>query len=310
MAESLAEKKILLLGGNGFLGGHLARSLAGGWQVRVFDRPQQSRQHGVGDFVAGDIGNSSDLDEALTGCDTVVYLVHDSGASPLLDSDRLSLVRNLELLMLAVEATVRQGVNNFVFVSSGGAVYGVPQSAPVAEDHPLCPISGYGAAKAAMEMYLNVAVHKHGIRTLILRPSNPYGPGQNPQRKQGVVPIFAHRILSGLPIEIWGDGNGAKDYLLVNDLTDCMAALVQAGCDHQAYNIASGQSATLVEIIKVIELATGKQAEVVFKEQRAGDVSAITLDNRKMLERIGQRQFVSLEQGVAQTVEWLMASDR
>ncbi len=309
MADSDGKNKVLLAGGNGFLGMHLAKSLEQHWQVRIFDRPA-SRHHGIGDFYPGDIGNSADLDEALSGCDAVVYLVHDSGASPFQDSERLSLLRNLELLLLTIEAAARQGVQQFAFISTGGAVYGVPQCIPVTEGHPLCPISTYGVAKAAMELYLRVAARQYDLKTLIFRPSNPYGPGQNPHRKQGVVSIFGHRILHGLPLEIWGDGNGQKDYLLVSDLTDCMAALMAAGFDGQAYNIASGQSASLLDIVQTIESVTGKQAELSFKQPQANDVAAIVLDNRKLCQRIGQQSFTPLSEGIASTIDWLQRADQ
>ena len=302
--DSNSTPRILLLGGNGFLGAHLAQSLRDGWQLRTFDRPG-SRHHGVGEFVPGDIANSDDLDAALDGCGALVYLVHDSGVSPLMDSDRLSLLRNLELLMLTLESARRTGVGKIAFISSGGTVYGVPESQPVGEDHPLRPISAYGVAKASMEMYLRVAARQHGLQTLIVRPSNPYGPGQNPQRKQGVVSIFTHRILRGEQIEIWGDGESCKDYLHVRDLTDGFARLLAAGFDNQCYNIGSGMATSLNEIVAAVEKVAARKANVVYRQPRTADVSTIILDPRKLEQRIGPRELICFEAGIREMVDWL-----
>ncbi len=301
------KKSFLLVGGGGFLGRHVARALADSWDVRILDRPGlppcESAQ-----FLAGDIGNANDLDAAMLGCEGFAYLAHETGISPYLDSDRLALTRNLELFLLTIEAARRTCVSKALLFSSGGAVYGIPDSLPVSEDHPLHPISAYGVAKASMEMYLAAAARTGGMSYLIVRPSNPYGPGQNPLRRQGAIAVFTHRILHGLPIELWGDGNAGKDYIYVEDFAEAVAALIEAGFDNRAYNIGSGARASLNNIITLIEEATGKTARVEHRPPRPNDVPEFALDTSRLLQRTGWSPKTSLKQGIQHTVDWQRAA--
>lgn len=295
---------ILLLGGNGFLGTHLAASLANDFDVRIFDRPG-STHHGVGRFFPGEIESAADLDAAMDGTSSLIYLVHETGTSPYLDSDRLALVRNIELLLLALESAERCGVHNIAFFSSGGAVYGIPSALPVKESHPIRPVSTYGVAKASMELYLQSCAHLKRFRTLILRPSNPFGPGQNPLRKQGVISVFAQKILHDEPIQIWGDGKARKDYIYVKDMADAIASLLRAGFDNCAYNVASGIGLSLLDVVAQIEAATGKSAKIQFKPARASDVPEIILDTTLMRQRTGFEHLTPLAVGIQETVTWL-----
>lgn len=296
-------RMFLLIGGGGFLGGHVARALSRFWNVRVFDRPGVI-PIGTTDYVVGDLANAIELDAAMSGCEAFAYLAHEAGASPYLDSDRLAIVRNLELFLLALESAKRCGVSKVLLFSSGGAVYGIPECLPVVEDHPLHPISAYGVAKASMEMYLAAFARAEGIQSLVIRPSNPFGPGQNPLRRQGAIAVFAHRILHGLPIEIWGEGNARKDFLYVEDFAEAVATLAEAGFDNQPYNIGSGKTTTLGELIEIIECVTGKKAIIERRPARKNDVPEFALNISRLVGRTGWQPTTSLEEGVRRTVDW------
>lgn len=286
------------------MGSHIAKTLSRDWSVRTFDRPG-SPFHGVGEFYSGNVHDLSALARAMEACHAVIYLVHESGDSPYLDRDDLVLVRNMELLVVAVQAAKTAGVSNFLFFSSGGAVYGIPNQVPVAEDHICDPISSYGVAKASMEMYLRSIARARDFNTLVVRPSNPYGPGQNPFRKQGVISIFTQRILAGKEIELWGDGLSVKDYLYIDDFSEGVAVLIGKGFDNRAYNIGAGCGISLLEIIRVIERVTGKKACVKHLSARRNDVTEVTLDISRITDRTGWVPRVDLEKGVTQTVLWV-----
>lgn len=304
MSSTSEKQPILLVGGNGFLGTHLALALKQKVPIRTFDRADSSH-HGIGEFFPGEISEVSALESAMRGCGAIAYLVHETESSPYLDSDEVALARNLELLVQTISCAERQGIGKVVFFSSGGAVYGPPESSPVSESHVLRPISAYGVAKASMEMYLHTIVKARGFETLIIRPSNPYGPGQNPHRKQGAISVFTHRILKGEPIEVWGDGQAKKDYIFVGDMANAVTRLILNGFDNQAYNVGSGESINLLDLIRTIEETTGITAEIDFYPSRATDVSEITLDITKIQRKTGWQPQTSLPKGIKRTVEWI-----
>ena len=186
----------LVLGGAGFVGSHLTAALAqSGQQVKVFERPHVDRlaqlpRKGVEVFT-GDLLNPQALIPALRGTETVFHLVSttlpkSSNDNPAYDVES-NVVGGLRLLALCRE----HGVRKVVFVSSGGTVYGIPKSVPVAEDHPTDPICSYGIHKLALEKYLQLAHRLHGLEYCILRPANLYGPGQRLDTAQGAVAVFS-----------------------------------------------------------------------------------------------------------------------
>ena len=175
-------KRCLVLGGRGFIGSHLTGALlAQGHQVRCFDRPSagasdvQAADHATCEFFVGDFTNQNDLARALEGIDTCFHLISttlpkSSNADPAFDieSNVLGTVRMLT-------QAVRTGVRKVVFVSSGGTVYGVPESVPIAETHPTDPVCSYGIAKLAIEKYLALFHAERGLDYTVLLLANPFG---------------------------------------------------------------------------------------------------------------------------------------
>lgn len=173
--------RALVIGGSGFIGSHLVDSLLKqGKKVRVFDRaPERFRgaQRGV-DFVQGSFDDVAALAEALSDVDQVFHLLSTtvpstSNLNPVADIEG-NLINSVRLLELMRASDVRR----IVYLSSGGTVYGIPQTDPVAESHPLRPISSYGIVKVAVENYLHLEQQLHGLHPVVLRVSNPYGPRQ------------------------------------------------------------------------------------------------------------------------------------
>lgn len=210
----LADSKVLVLGGQGFLGRHLSEQLLReGATVRIFDRP------GIGgtpnrddskrvEVVQGDFVEGHGLSQALHGIDLVYHLVSTtvpsgSNANPIEDvnSNLIGTLRLLDMMRCS-------GVKRIVYASSGGTVYGNPQSLPVPEAHPLQPISSYGIVKVAIENYLRLHSELNGLTANILRISNPYGMHQNRLGAQGVIATFIRKLMNNESIEIWGDEIG------------------------------------------------------------------------------------------------------
>ncbi len=255
----------LVLGGNGFIGTHLVDGLLEkGNLVRIYDRsPNRFRATPRdAEFVEGELGNHGLIREAVEGMEVVFHCVSTtlpktSNDDPLYDV-RSNLIDTLQLL----EACVEAGVRKVIFASSGGTVYGLPQTIPITEDHPTDPITSYGIVKLAVEKYLGLFHHLHGLDYTALRISNPYGPYQDPGGQQGAIVVFLHRLYTGQPIIIWGDGRVVRDYLYVADLVDALVLAAERETRRKVLNVGSGQGTSLNELVALIAEVTGERPEI------------------------------------------------
>jgi len=301
---------VLVIGGCGFIGSHVVDALvARGHSVRVFDRhferfrpPLQGVEYSIANFA-----DKMALAEAVAGIDTVLHLVSTTvpgtaNLSPATDV-RDNLIGTIQLLDLMVDLKVRR----LVFLSSGGTVYGVLGAESVREDHPLRPINSYGIVKAAIEHYLDMYRNLHGLDSLIVRASNPYGPRQTHLGVQGVISTFLYRLREGVAMEIWGDGSIVRDYLHVDDLAT-FCALAAESAVSGAFNVGSGEGTSLNEIIEILRTVTGLDVSARYKPGRPVDVPRSVLDITKATTHFDWRPRIALEQGVAQTWAWLRST--
>ncbi len=205
------------------MGSHLCDALlAEGHSVRIFDRPNLKRFREFSadeqvEWVEGDFANQEDIARAVPDCDVIYHLVSttlpkSSNDNPVYDVET-NIVGTLHLLEVARKSTVRK----VIFISSGGTVYGVPNSTPINEEHPTNPICSYGISKLTIEKYLNLYYTLYGLDYCVLRLANPYGERQRTTVAQGAVAVFLHRALRNETIEIWGDGSVVRDYIYVSD---------------------------------------------------------------------------------------------
>lgn len=299
--------KSLVIGGCGFIGSHVVDSLlARHHSVRVFSRhPEIFRQPLAHvDYRVGDFGDSVALASALDGADTVFHLVSTTfPGTANLDPQgdvRDNLINTLNLLDLMVAA----GVKRIIFMSSGGTVYGAPDHVPVREDHPLRPINSYGIVKVAIEQYLAMYRSLHGISSLVVRASNPYGPRQAHSGVQGVISTFLQRAHDEEEIEIWGDGSVVRDYLYVADLAD-FCVMAAAGEHVGPFNVGSGEGHSLNDILDVIRKVTGFGISPRYKPARPVDVPRSILDISRAKTAFGWRPKISLADGVERSWKWL-----
>lgn len=299
--------KTLLLGGNGFIGANLTeRLLDGGHAVRIYDRgPNKFRPLPDGaEHVEGELGNHGLTREGLEGVEVVYHFVSTtlpktSNDDPIYDV-RSNLVDTLQLLESCVEA----GVRKVVFASSGGTVYGVPEEVPIKEEHPTHPISSYGIVKLAIEKYLHLFHHLHGLDYTALRVSNPYGPYQNPVGQQGAISVFLNHMYEGTPVTIWGDGSVVRDYLYVADVAAALE-LVARETRLKVFNIGSGTGVSLKELLYLMAEVVGEQPEVEYVSGRPLDVPASVLDVRRAGEELGWTPRIDLAEGITRTWEWI-----
>jgi UDP-glucose 4-epimerase len=298
----------LVLGGNGFIGVHLVERLAeDGRPVRVYDRsPSRFRAipRGV-EYVEGELGNHGLVREAVEGAEVVYHFVSTtlpktSNDDPIYDV-RSNLVDTLQLL----EACVEAGVRKVVFASSGGTVYGSPETTPIPEEHPTNPITSYGIVKLAVEKYLGLFHHLHGLDYAALRISNPYGPYQDPAGQQGAISVFLNRLYSGQTISIWGDGEVVRDYLYVSDLVDALVLAAAGQTRDKVLNVGSGRGVSLNELVGIISGVVGERPTVEYLPARPLDVPVSVLGIRRAREELGWAPETELEEGISRTWDWI-----
>jgi UDP-glucose 4-epimerase len=305
--------KVLLIGGCGFIGSHVADSLlAHGMQLRVFDRrPEAFRPPLPGvEYVAGDFGDAPQIYEALSGVDAVVHLASTTVPSTGNLDPVADITGNLIATVRLLEMMRASGVRKLVYLSSGGTVYGIPETDPVAETHPLRPISSYGIVKVAIENYLYMEHRLHGLQHVILRASNPYGPRQGHTGIQGIIGTHLWRIARGETVEVWGDGSVVRDFIHVRDLAELCARALRsdvAGC----YNAGSGTGASVAEVVaaidRTVQATGGAPVRPIHKPGRSFDVPRVVLDVTRARADFGWDPAIGLDAGIAEAWAWVQS---
>jgi UDP-glucose 4-epimerase len=304
--------KVLITGGAGFIGSSIAdRFLDAGWDVAVVDDLSSGKRENVptrARFYPCDV-RSAAAAEAIERerpdvlCHHAAQIdVRRSMADPRLDCDV-----NLGGLVNVMQAAVHAGsVRQVLFASSGGAIYGDTEILPTREDHPPRPVSHYGAAKAAGELYLGVYRAAHGIRVAALRYANVYGPRQDPQGEAGVVAIFCGRLLAGKPCTINGDGGQTRDYVFVGDVARANLLAAERSFDG-ALNIGTGIETDVNALHALLARAAGSPAPPIFGPAKPGEQRRSCVDPAAALGALGWRPSVALGDGLTRTLEWFRA---
>ncbi len=299
--------KVLIVGGCGFIGAHIVKSLCkDGFSIVVFDAnctPELS-----GDLCTFVRGSLSDLDLlesvfAKNDFDYVVHLVSTTLPKSSNENMPFDVTSNVVQTLFLLDLCVKFKVKKILFMSSGGTIYGTPLHVPVPETHACNPICSYGVSKLAIEKYLFLYKHLFGLDYVALRAANPYGPGQNPFSNQGVILNFAHKMLSHQPIEVWGDGNTIRDYFYVHDLVE-LSKLALASKYVGVFNAGSGVGLSINQLILSLEKVIGYKAEVVYKHSRNFDVPNIVLDCSAAKDKFYWEATTSLQVGLENTVNW------
>jgi UDP-glucose 4-epimerase len=298
----------LVLGAGGFIGTNLCQGLLhAGAAVRGYGRAPAFPLALAGTRMAvGELEDSEALARALAGVDVVFHLL-GGGFPATVEADPVADLRHnaaasVDLLRLCREAGVRQ----VVFVSSGGTVYGVTRRLPIAEDHPTDPVSAYGIHQLLLEKHLGLLTHRHGLRSMVLRVANPFGPFQRPGRGQGLVATLLAQRLAGRPVEVWGDGRVVRDFFHVGDLVD--AAILAAGYEgpERVLNVGSGIGRSVLEVVAAIDALLGTAgAGVVHRPARAVDVPVNVLDIARIRRVLGWVPRVDWQEGLGDTALWL-----
>jgi UDP-glucose 4-epimerase len=297
--------RVLLVGGGGFIGRNLMHKLISiDVPVACFDRERPAWLPDGVRFFEGDFTSAKDMEPAVAESDAVVHLASTvlpkkSNEDPAYDIDS-NLKASVRLLKLSAEYRVKR----FIFISSGGTVYGPPMEIPIRESHPTNPICSYGIVKLAIEKYLRLFEHLNGLCGCSLRLANPYGAFQRHDTGQGVIAAFCHKALAGEQIEIWGDGNIARDFVYIDDVTEAIWRVVGDATVTGELNIGSGMSTTLNQVVDCIETIIGKPLPCVYHDARSFDVQESRLDISKARKELSWEPLIPLEDGIRMTIDW------
>jgi UDP-glucose 4-epimerase len=301
--------RILILGGSGFLGSHVVdRFLGDAHNVCVYDLcTERFRRCPAGvEYYAGDLGNVGALEEVIsTGFDAVLHFISTTTPKSSNSSPKFDIQSNLVGTVDLLDICVKHKVKKFVFLSSGGTVYGnIGAEGTVDESHATQPICSYGATKLAIEQHLYVQQHLHGLKFVSLRISNPYGERQNPLLALGAATVFLHRMMTQQPIDVWGDGSVVRDFIYAGDVANAVYLATTENVTG-IFNVGSGVGISLRQLIDEISVILNVTPQVRWLESRPYDVPRIVLNSSKLKAAAGWNCSRSLREGIARTASWL-----
>jgi UDP-glucose 4-epimerase len=252
------------------------------------------------DYCVGGLGDAETLVDVLSGVEVVYHLASTTVPGTSNQDPEFDVTSNVIGSLKLIAAMSKAGIRRVVFFSSGGTVYGVPQSLPVVESHVLRPISSYGVTKVAIENYLLMYQQLGVLDPLILRPSNPYGPRQSTAGIQGAIGAFLGKARQGHAVTIWGTGDTIRDYIYVDDL---IALAIKAGMSSVCgiYNAGSGSGLSLNELCALVREITGVTLPAEYLPARKFDVPKVVLDITAARTKFKWLPDVSLREGLART---------
>lgn len=304
--------KVLVTGGAGFIGSHLATALARrGDDVRVFDNFSTGHRDNLAhladrcEVIEGDLVHADEVFQAVDGVDVVFHQaalasVPRSVAQPL-DTHAACVTGTLHVL----DAARQLGVRRVVYAGSSSAYGNQPFQAKRESDLP-SPLSPYAAAKFAGEAYCQAFYHTYGLETVVIRYFNVFGPRQDPDSEySAVIPKFVTAMLRGERPVVFGDGGQSRDFTYVDNVVQAnLAAAEAAGAAGRVFNAACGRQFTLLDLIGSINRALGTSIEPEFAPARAGDVRESLADITAARAVLGYEPAIDFDEGLRRSIDY------
>ncbi len=321
----MKNKKVVVTGGAGFIGSNVVDAFTEkGCEVLVIDDFSSGSEENLTEAMK--IANDSLKIEKVDICssaaseaiksfspDVIVHHaaqmnVRHSVTDPIFDADK-NIIGTINLLQAATEC----GCHEFIFASTGGAIYGEQETFPADESHPISPESPYGLSKRCAEMYLDYYSRKHNIGVVVLRYGNVYGPRQNPKGEAGVVAIFTQNIIAGKGIRINGDGKQTRDYVYIADVVEAnilASSNIPAG-SFNVYNVGLGIESSVIDIVEALkvswseisqELGRDNSIEVTYGPTLAGEQRRSVVSPQKIRQTLNWSGGIQLAEGIDMTV--------
>lgn len=296
---------ILFIGGAGFIGSSLVKQFLTNEKYNVFvvepEFANVSRLDGLNVKIYREaLGNIDKVEKILISnkIDIVVHLVSTlipgSGYDDFNNEFKNIIFPSIKLMEICAKENIK-----FVYFSSGGTIYGNRSTMlPFVETDEMAPISYYGWSKQMMENSILFKNRTENLKYLIVRPSNPYGHGQNLHGKQGLVAVAIGKILEDKPVEVWGDGSAIRDYIYIDDLAKVFYQLIDKDVYNETVNLGSGRGYSVNDILAFLKIITKKDFKIVYENARPMDVSNMVLDIEKM-QRLAQVELTPMLNGIS-----------
>lgn len=299
--------KAIVLGASGFLGVALTRELVSrGLEVVCFAGSRSSEWPSGCRFIPGDFSRPNE--ELLREMDGayIFHLLHPTRPGPSTENTASEIEKSVLPSIHYLEKT-KDFDCRWVYVSSGGTVYGQTDVLPIPETHPTRPINSYGLSKVMLESYFGLYHLMHGCDVVTARLSNPYGAWPVDRRPQGLVATTLLTVHQGRDLQIWGDGETVRDYIYIRDAIDGLMAAALKGGSGQIYNIGTGEGLSINNLVSRIQQILGTAIKVYHVSERGVDVRANILDIGKIYQDCGWKPSTSLQRGLEETAAWFVA---
>ncbi len=295
--------KILVLGGNGFIGKNLCKYISSmGHDVISFDMDYGFRESTKITYVKGDFFQDDDLIPYLKDVDVVFHAISTinpgNSNNKYMQGYTHDFLQSVKLCDLS-----KQYHFKIIYLSSGGTVYGFQTHMPIDEETLAIPINHYGNLKLCIENTFRTFNKQFNTNVIIARIANPYGPGQDYSKGVGFIDAALKRAINNQTIEIWGDGTVIRDYIYIDDVCHMLASLIYYEGKESVFNISSNSGVSQNEIIKIIHKMV-PDISVKYLPARSVDVPAIILNNTKILS-VCKEQCIEIEEGITKYYKYL-----
>ena len=299
--------KIIVTGGAGFIGSHAVDHLINdGHKVLVIDNLSTGKLNNLNhkaDFENIDITDSriSDVIKAFDP-NVISHFAAQTSVSISTNNPILDANSNIIGSMKVFDAMNETECRNFIYINTGGALYGDPEYLPLDESHRINPISPYGLSKWTAERYL-LMQKKPYQHVKTLRLSNVYGPRQDAFGEAGVVSIFSNKMLSGESVTIFGDGKQTRDFVYVEDVVEAFKQVIKKD-ETFSVNISSGKTVSINELYELMSEICRNSISPNYESVRYGDLMHSVLSNKLASELFGWTPRVDLVEGIKRTLSW------
>lgn len=295
--------KTLIIGGAGFVGNSLAQYLAdNGTSVVVADSQRRidnySNEIPNVEYVAIEWPLTSKL-SLLSEVDNVVHLAWSSNPSSSMMDIPADATNNILGTLALLEQVCEFGVKRFIFMSSGGTVYGNLSAPSINESYPINPISAYGASKVACESYVSIYANKCAFNYLNIRLGNPYGEYQLRGTPTGAIANFINRASKNEVVTIYGDGNNIRDYIHIDDVSHTLMLLIRGNSMSGTYNLGSGLGYSINDILNKIQIHFTSEIKTEYLPARGSDVKSVILNSSKIQNELPYIPKISIDEGIA-----------
>lgn len=300
---SVKGQSVLITGGAGFIGSHLAEALLPENEVIILDDLSSGRREHVpaeAEFINGTILNRSTVQQAMDGVDIVFHEAAIVSVDESIQDPLATHAVNVDGTLSVLDAARDRDAK--VVLASSAAIYGPPEAVPLQETYKMRPSSPYGLDKLAVDRYAFLYHELYGMDTVALRYFNVYGPRQSAADYSGVISVFLDQASRGVPLTVHGDGEQTRDFIHVDDVVEANLLAAASDVAGVAFNVGTGEQTSIQDLAAIIDDATDGNSEIEHTKPQAGDIRHSCADVQKISNDLGFEPSVTIERGIEQLV--------